>query len=106
MTDLNSRENKASTPMRVAVLIAMPALPSHRSASSIPIGLAAHPLVSQDAAHDHVHDEEESLPLPHLEVGIAEVLVASDKSSVHGEHGKRGMRGSVGTNGSDASEVW
>lgn len=91
MAELNSRAGKAPTAVRVAVLIAMPKPPG---------------------AHEHhgsAHPEEEE-PLPHIEVGVAQVLVVSHELSTSGKaesssDGKPGVRGSVGSHDSDLSVV-
>ncbi|KAF5329482.1 hypothetical protein D9619_009193 [Psilocybe cf. subviscida] len=90
MAELNSRAGKAPTAVRVAVLIAMPKPPG------------------ANESHGNAPEDEEQ-PLPHIEVGVAEVLVLSHQLSAGGKaessKEKPGVRGSVGSHDSDISEV-
>jgi hypothetical protein len=91
MAELNSRAGRAPTAVRVAVLIAMPKQPG------------------ANESHANAPEDEEQ-PLPHIEVGVAEVLVVSHELSAGGKaesssSGKPGVRGSLGSQESDLSEV-
>jgi hypothetical protein len=90
MAELNSRAGKAPTAVRVAVLIAMPKQPG------------------TNESHGNAPEDEEQ-PLPHIEVGVAQVLVVSHELSAGGKaessDGKPGVRGSVGSHESDLSVV-
>lgn len=90
MAELQQR-SVAPSMMRVAVLIAMPTLGQSQH---------QHPERGMPLPHDDEH------PLPHLEVGVAEVLVvpAEPQASPY-VSGKREMRDSVASRESDASEV-
>ena len=77
--------------MQVAVLIAMPTPPP--AGANTPAHPHAHPL--------HSSDEHQ---LPHLEVGVAEVLMVPEPT-VSYARGKQGARDSLASRESDTSEV-
>ncbi|KJA26492.1 hypothetical protein HYPSUDRAFT_198786 [Hypholoma sublateritium FD-334 SS-4] len=98
MAELHQRSTTPSM-MRVAVLIAMPTPPA--AGANAPAGPHSHPLHSSAAPAP----SDEDHPLPHLEVGVAEVLMVPAESSVPYARGKRDTRDSIASRESDTSEV-
>ena len=90
MAELHQRSTTPSM-MQVAVLIAMPTPPP--AGANTPAHPHAHPL--------HSSDEHQ---LPHLEVGVAEVLMVPEPT-VSYARGKQGARDSLASRESDTSEV-
>lgn len=97
MAELHQRSTSPSM-MRVAVLIAMPTPPP--AGANAPANPHSHPLHS--SAAPAASDEH---PLPHLEVGVAEVLMVPAESTVPYARGKRDARDSLASRESDTSEV-
>jgi len=108
----------APSMMRVAVLIAMPTPPTSagslsasatssslsQSSSSLPRASPAHPLQpsAKPVVTPLLSDDDEH-PLPHLEVGVAEVLMVPPEMSSSYPRGK--VRDSVASQGSRDSDV-
>lgn len=117
MAELN-HSSTAPSMMRVAVLIAMPAPPSSSgslsasatsssslspSPSSLPNASPTHPLQpSTRPVVTSLSSDDDEHPLPHLEVGVAEVLMVPPEMTSSYPRGK--VRDSVGSQGSRDSD--
>jgi len=114
--------------MRVAVLIAMPKPPSGSpngslSASTTMVASESHahahphPHSSPNTSHalqpststsSHHYDDDDEQPLPHLEMGVADVLVVPpevETSMQHSDKKKAAQRGSLGSMATEASDM-
>ncbi|KAJ3509730.1 hypothetical protein NLJ89_g5063 [Agrocybe chaxingu] len=108
MTELPERGDMPPA-MRVAVLIAMPSRSASQASSSRPSSSAgshptptpSHPLEATPRIQSAAREKDGEKPLPHLEVGVAEVVVVPEHSSTGGLDINR--KASVGSRGSEDS---
>ena len=97
--------------MRVAVFIAMPKPPSaepHSHPHSHSSSTASHPLQPSTSSSYHPPhlDDDDEQPLPHLEMGVADVLVVPPESAESPvRSGKKAQRGSLGSMATEASDM-
>jgi len=101
LTELSS--NSPPTAVRVAVLIAMPSSSSHGSTSSISsqAGTTSHPHQLSSSPTIRDADDEEHL-LPHLEMGVADVVIGRSENSSTSDSRKDGK--TINSRGSSYAE--
>ncbi|KAF8872807.1 hypothetical protein CPB84DRAFT_1854299 [Gymnopilus junonius] len=106
-------ELKGPQVMRVAVFIAMPKPPSGSptgslSASTTMVPSDSHPLQpsASTSCHPSHSDDDDEQPLPHLEMGVADVLVVPHDVDTpsHPSGKKSAQRGSLGSMATETSD--